>query len=237
MVEILICDDSADYAQILEFKLNNALTEFNTDGRITVVHSFIELDELLGSTKYNPDIVFLDIMLGKSSSVDWCIKNIKNDTAQIIFMTEFPVEAYNISEVKHSYYLIKSRTTDEILKRALKKSIDFLAQKESSLIQVKVGCRNYTVRINDILYIESMNNNICLHLDNGNDIKVYSTLKDYSATLPPSFLRCHKCFVVNMNHIISNTSHEFILKSGESIPISPRKSKEIVSKYKKYIKL
>jgi DNA-binding LytR/AlgR family response regulator len=74
-----------------------------------------------------------------------------------------------------------------------------------------------------------------LHLKNKDDITIYTSLKDYSKVLPPNFLRCHKSYMVNMNHITGYEPHKFIINTGEFIPIPPKKYNATVKTYKSYL--
>ena len=126
-------------------------------------------------------------------------------------MTSYPQCAYNLSETNCCYFIIKQKMNDEAITSALRKAF------------------------NDLVYIETFNNNLVLHISNEEPICIYSTLKEYEKTLPPNFLRCHKCFMVNMNHIISFEKYEFKVTSGNEIPIPPKKYSKIVDIYKDYI--
>lgn len=235
MIKIGICDDHEDYIEIISFKIRKCLEELNLEAEFECFNSLESLSSYLKSGSVN--ILFLDIMLGEESSIDWAVQNLQNSTMQVIYMTDFPEEAYNISETEHAYFLVKGRTDDEMLSKALKKVVGALAKKDSDLIVVKQGSNNYTLNVGDIMYIESLNNNISIHLSDNREIVIYSTLKDFSKKLPPNFLRCHKSYMVNMNNISQTRPHEIVLTSGNVIPVPPRKFNEIIAKYQNYIKL
>ncbi|MCD7872317.1 MAG: LytTR family DNA-binding domain-containing protein [Clostridiales bacterium] len=233
MIKIGICDDSQDYIEILFCKLTDCMNDLKIETEIKIFNDLESLKEYLSNESL--DILFLDIMFGNQSSVDWSVKNIHQTNMQIIFMTEYPIEAYNISEVEHSYFLIKSRTTNEILQKAVKKAVNTFTSKNPNLIIIKSGSSNYTVNTQDITYLESMNNNVQIHLKNNKSLTVYSTLKNQIRKLPPNFLHCHKSFVVNMNYIKEAKPHEFVLSDGTVVLIPQKKYNETVKKYYKYI--
>ena len=93
---------------------------------------------------------------------------------------------------------------------------------------IKSGNKNFIINYQDIYYIETFNNNLTIHLQDMDDITIYSTLKEYADKLPPNFLRCHKCYMVNMNHIKSYEPHKFVISTGESIPLPPKKYKNFL---------
>ena len=234
MINIAICDDESSYQEIIEFKVNQCVTDIlKMECNITCFNDLNELKEYIDNGRI--DIAFLDIMVNDENSMDWSIKNITNRYTQIIFMTSFPQSAYNISETNCCYYLVKSRITEESLSKALKRAIQNTTKKDPNLTLVKSGNKNFAINFQDILYIETFNNNLTLHLQNDEKIVVYSTLKEYANKMPPNFLRCHKCYMVNMNHVACYEPHKFILSTEKAIPIPPKKYKSVISSYKNYL--
>ena len=233
MIKIVLCDDEKDYLQILEFKLNKQLDDFNDEYEIV---NFNNLEDLKAHLNENHcDILFLDIMVNETNSVSWSIENIKNKNTQIVFMTAFPDEAFLISESRFCYYIIKPRLTDEMLKNALSKALVNITKKDSNLTTIKIGHNKYTVNFRDVLYIESLNNSLKLHLTKGEMI-IYSTLKDFSKNLPMNFLKVHKSYIVNMNHITAFKPHKFTIDNGVEIPIPAKKYNKITEQYENYIR-
>ncbi len=234
MLNIVICDDSKDFLEIISYKIKSCLKDkFDLECNINCFNELSTFQECIENNKI--DIAFLDIMFNDENAMDWSISNIHNNYTQIIFMTSFPQCAYNISETNCCYYLVKSRINEETLSRALQRALQKITKKDPNFINVKLGSKNISVNQHDILYIETFNNNIMLHINSSENISVYSSLKDFSENLPPNFLRCHKSYMVNMNHIRSYEPHKFVLSSGDNIPIPPKKYKSIVSSYENYL--
>ena len=234
MISIVICDDELSYQEIIACKIKQCMqTKFEMDCNIVCFDRLSELKKYAETNKI--DILFLDIMVDDENAMDWSINNFQNKYTQIVFMTSFPQCAYNISEANCCYYLVKSRLTEETLTKALQRALQKTTKKDPNLTIVKSGSKNYTINFQDIQYIETFNNNITLHLQSKEDITIYSTLKEYEATLPPNFLRCHKCYMINMNHIIGYEPHKFIISTGETIPVPPKKYKNIIKSYENYL--
>ena len=232
IIKVAICDDEKSYLQILEFKISKALDFYKADYEIKC---FDNLDDLAFHLEHSKcDILFLDIKIGELNSVEWSIENIKQKSTQIIFMTAFPEEANALSESRFCYYIIKPRLTEEMLKSALSKAISNISEKGSNLTTVKIGYNHYTINFQDVLFIESINNNIKLYFQD-TDMIIYSTLKDFSKNLPVNFLKVHKSFIVNMNHITAFKPHKFIVSNGREIPVPMKKYAKITEQYTHYI--
>ena len=121
MVNIVICDDSPEYLEIIASKIEHCMkSKIQMEYNITSINSIDELKTHL--KKKNTDILFLDIMLNDENAMNWSIENIQNKYMQIIFMTSYPQCAYNISESSCCYYLAKSKITQENLFKALQRA-------------------------------------------------------------------------------------------------------------------
>lgn len=233
-MNIVICDDDRDYSELLSEKIKLCLKDmFNFNYEIIYKNSLDELAEFLENDK--ADILFLDIMVNGINSVDWAINNLNGNNFQLIFMTFYPVEAYNIFETKCSYFLIKSKITDEQLKSALKKCIGNITQKKADLLVVKSGAKNVTLNLQNIEYIESLNNNISIYFNEQPPLTLYMKLKNFEKLLPLYFLKCHKSYIVNMNCIMGCEPYEFTLDNNIKVPIPSRKYKSTVKTYNDYI--
>lgn len=233
IIKIAICDDEKSYLQIIEFKLNRLLDIYKDEYEINTFHNLDDLDYFLKNNSC--DILFLDIMINDTNSVEWSIENIKNKNTQIIFMTAFPDEAYLLSESRFCYYIIKPRLTEEMLSSAVSKALLNITKKDSNLTTIKIGYNSYTINFQDVLYIESLNNSLKLHLNKGEMI-IYSTLKEFQKNLPMNFLKVHKSYIVNMNHVTAFKPHKFTINNGDEIPVPAKKYSKITEQYEIYIK-
>lgn len=234
MVKILVVDDQIEYREIAQQKIMKCMSKyFAMECSIACFGDLESLKQYLENNKV--DIIFLDIMINDENSMDWSIKNIKNNYTQIIFMTSYPQCAYNLSETNCCYYIIKSRLNDDILTNAIRRALQNTIKKDPNLTIVKSGSKSYIINFQDMLYIESLNNNIIIHIKNKNSITIYSTLKEYSECVPPNFLRCHKSYMVNMNHITGYEPHKFIIDNNKDIPIPPKKYNNMINIYQNYL--
>lgn len=78
-----------------------------------------------------------------------------------------------------------------------------LMQKEQSLIICVKSYGDYRyIDSEDILYFEADNNSTDIHLNNGEMITAFKTLKHFETVLPESqFLRIHNSYIINVNQV------------------------------------
>lgn len=232
MITIAICDDDKAFLEILEAKIQRVANEIGLKNKIV---AFNHLKELQGYDADKIDICFLDVMLAEGNSLDWLTENNLKDKPQIIAMTGFPGEIYNLSKTDACFLLLKNHLDDKTLVCALQKALQNITNKKN-VILVSVGNKNHAICTDEIVYIESFNNNILLHLID-REINLYSTMKDFAKNLPVNFLKCHKSYVVNMNHITGFYRNFFTMKNGKAVPIPPKKYNSIIEEYSNYVKM
>lgn len=77
-----------------------------------------------------------------------------------------------------------------------------VAKEQSLIICVKSYGDYRYIDSNDILYFEADNNSTDIHLNNGEMITAFKTLKHFETVLPESqFLRIHNSYIINVNQV------------------------------------
>ncbi|MFY0627702.1 MAG: LytTR family transcriptional regulator [Reichenbachiella sp.] len=83
------------------------------------------------------------------------------------------------------------------------------------LLEVRSEKRNYRIKTSDIYYIEGLGNYVTFYMKARKPMISYITLKELEKQLPEHFIRTHKSFIVNKNHIESYTSEN--LEAGNRL--------------------
>lgn len=221
-MNIIICDDDI---QIAEY-ISKIISEYKPD---YAVETFSDADSLISyvnSTDTKIDLLFMDIVLNDKNGIDLAAKiTEKNPETLTVFITAF-TDKYSeeiFLKVKPYGYLhkpIKNNILYHYLDSA-KHDIDFKNQK----LSVKIGQSAIDVPFLKIIYIESekrLSHIFCIdtHYD------TYAKLDDIQKNLNDTFIRCHKSYLVNSDYIKTIEKDCFVLKTGESIPISKTMSTE-----------
>lgn len=78
------------------------------------------------------------------------------------------------------------------------------------------------VELQNIAYLKADNNTTDIQMDNGKTVNAYKTLKHFETTLPFYFLRIHKSYIVNINHVsrIHFSKSKCYLNYNEILPFS-----------------
>lgn len=202
--------------------------------------------------QHRPQLVFLDIQLHHQSGVD-LLKQLGEIDFEIIFVTAY--NQYGIQAVKFAAldYLMKPIDIDE-LKDAIGKARKAIAQKQKNerlgylleylkddnqtkpRIALPLFGETRYVNIHDIVRCEADNTYTHFALQNGEQIIVSKTLKEYADMLAGyGFLRSHQSHLVNATFIKSwlrEDGGSLLLTNGTKIPVSKlnrEKLKEVLA--------
>ncbi len=228
---VAICDDSR-----IDLLLSKTLViEYFRKRKLSCTVRLYEngtslLDDLRDNTNF--DIVFMDIYVGDELGID-IARQLRNNGYEnlLIFSTitdEYAIESYS---VRANGYILKPYNMtrlESVLDRVLEKY-------DTDFMRVKVRNTYVNVPYSDIIYIESCNNRCILHTAD-EEYSLYMRLDDIEKSLSGDesrFLRCHRSYIVNMDHITA-VDEQFRLDNGESVLIRSKSKAQIKKHYIAY---
>jgi two-component system LytT family response regulator len=241
MLTAIIVEDLMDAMQLLKSDIEKHHPEIKI---IETAKSVVEAAKVLRSKE--PDILFLDIMLGDGTGFD-ILEIFPNLKSKIIFVTasdEFAIKAFKFAAID---YVLKPYVQDDLSKaiekakqqiQPNKERLEILKQtlispeKKPDKISLHTLDKIIIVNLDDIIRCESDSNNTMFYLQDGKKIFVTKTLKYFADLLKPyGFLRVHQSHLVNLQCIsafIKTDGGYLMLKNGNNIPVSVRKKAEII---------
>ena len=237
----ILVDDMPQAIEVLRNDLESLFPEINIVG---TANSVVSAAKLLRIDQ--PDLLFLDIMLGDGTGFD-LLEIFPELNSKIIFVTaheEHAIKAFRFAAID---YLLKPINPED-LKTAVNRarhqldfpveSIDIL--KESirhpgalpSRITLHTQERIVVVTIADIIRCESDSNNTIFKLVNGEQIFVTKTLKQFERLFQDhSFYRTHQSHLINIQFIQEYNRKDggfLVMKNGEEVPVAVRKKAEVI---------
>jgi len=241
MLTAIIIEDMSDALALLREDIETRHPEIEI---IATAQSVVEAAKVL--RKNEPDILFLDIMLGDGTGFD-ILEIFPGLKSKIIFVTasdEFAIRAFRFAAIdyvlkpySHSDLGLAINRAKEQLqpnKERLRILKDTLAAPEQKPDKISLHTLDQIiiVSLDDIVRCESDSNNTIFHLQDKRKIFVTKTLKYFSEMLQGyDFLRIHQSHLVNLQCIsayIKTDGGYLMLKNGENVPVSVRKKTEVI---------
>jgi two-component system LytT family response regulator len=211
---------------------------------IGTAQSVVEASKLL--SKNQPDLLFLDIVLGDGTGFD--VLEIFSDLrSKIIFVTasdEFAIKAFKFAAID---YILKPYSNEDLV-NAIKKATQQIKPDKEQLAVLKESISAPTnrpkkislatsekiivVNLDEIIRCESDNNYTTFYLKNNQKILVSKTLKYYADLLKENaFLRTHQSHLINTMYIkeyVKADGGYLVLKDKTAIPVSVRKRNDVM---------
>lgn len=181
-----------------------------------------------------PDIVFLDIEMNGMTGME--IARELPPTACLIFTTayaEYAVDSYEVNAVeflhKPFFYPRFVKAIDKATQWIKMRKVTQLTRRPERVITLKVEYKNVTVSVDSIMYIESMDNYVKLHLLDGATRISQISLKKIEEMLPAKeFIRVHRSYLVSVAKIERYTRQSIkLVDRDEVIPVGRNYGAEI----------
>jgi DNA-binding LytR/AlgR family response regulator len=237
-MEIAIVDDLRDERTIIH---GIAYKYFEDRKELyDISPNFVEFEN--GETfleNYTPGkyaIVFLDIYMDEITGIDVAKRIAALDrNCSIIFLTtsdEHQLEGYSV----HAVGYIMKPIMDHL--PALYTAMDYASSRlemDKAGTTVVTDCGELHLYYRNILYIDCIERTVYIHLAD-KVLKVLGKYGDYQNSFlsDSRFLECYRNVIVNMDYIDTPADYDFILKSGEKLPISRRKKAAVMGSYMMY---
>lgn len=227
----VICDDRvADREPLLEF-----CARYAGENRLPIATlAFENAGALLQSREARgADVLFLDIYMDGALGVDAArILRSKGFRGAIVFTTTSREHYADGFEVEALHYLLKPVAWEDFCE-AMRRVCSHSAQART--VRVTARYTEMDVDVCGLWYIEVYGHKTILHTGKG-EVTVRQSLTALEEALGGDpFLRCYRCFIVNMDFVERITENAFLMKDGREIPLSRDGRAAIQNRYLSYI--
>lgn len=226
---IAICEDT-------EPDLRNLITLIEAAGIECRVDVFKNGESFVAEfSKGKYDLIFLDVFMDVLSGVQTAEAIREKDTEVVIVFTttseDFTREGYRLNAYKYIIKPVISEDVEESLDLAVVKRDRNL---EASLKIITDG-QAIPIPFNDIVYVESRESRSYVVTSGGEEYPTATSLDSLEALLtPPRFLRSHRAYIVNLDHV-DDVDEDFIMDNGGIAYIRVKDHKRIKNKYDDYL--
>ncbi len=220
-MDLLIADDDAlitDQLKHFAGKLGVANVRVTSDG----------VEALAAIKQQKPDALILDLRMPGMSGPE--LLAAIGDEVPVIICTgdrDFAVESYRFHVVD---YIMKPVTFDAFA-RAMRKIEERSANMggATSTVFVRTGSDIARIDLREVRYVKSDSNYVRFVLADDKEIASLMNMKDLEAKLPASFVRTHRSYIVNLDHVEKLDSMD--IKIGRAlVPVSDSYRAEVLGR-------
>lgn len=229
---IAICDDLSEELDRVSELLEKWKSDKKAPLRYRCFSSAMALLDAAGEERF--DLYLLDIMMPGMSGIDAAAEiRLRDEAADIVFLTTSPGFAYESYGVRALDYLLKP-----VQKERLYPILDKLLlreQKPTEGLTVKCGTTFVRVLFSQLSYVEVSGKHLYFNMVDGTAHEVFGTLREFEPQLlqRQEFVRCHRAYIVNLLQAAELSAAGIRTFSGKTLPVSRGLYKEVQNKYMK----
>lgn len=228
--QILVCEDE----QLIAKRLVRFITTVATEPiEVASVFTLNQAFEYL--SKHSINLLFLDLNLHGKDGFE-LLKKLSASSFHTIVVSAYTDRAIEAFEYGVLDFIGKPFTQERVKKameRFEKDSISTSHYLKYIAVRTRKGIE--FIEVDDIKYVKASGIYSELLLSNGTSKMYDKPMNQLLKLLPENFIRIHKSYVVPLEQISSIinsklNAYEVLLKSGENIPLSRNKRKELIAR-------
>ncbi|MDZ7719608.1 MAG: LytTR family transcriptional regulator DNA-binding domain-containing protein [Balneolaceae bacterium] len=139
-----------------------------------------------------------------------------------IFVLGFAV--YLIVLIKAFFLLFRRVKNNEFKVQQLMEEKEAL---KTEFITIRADRKNHQIKLDDIIYLESLSDYVKLHTSD-QTLTTRETISSFEKTLPETFIRIHRSYIVNQEHV-SNFNSTSVEIGDLELPISRTYKSDAIS--------
>lgn len=224
MLHFAVCDDEPYMLDQLSARVEDCLVQLDCrDFRISRFSSGRTLLE--AGERF--DLIFLDIQMAPPDGMETAgALRRRGDGCLVVFLTVLQERVFDAFEVRAFDYLVKPADPAR-LRRTLERALEDLERRRARTLLIQRGTAREVVPLDEIAYCEVMGRKVYLHLEGGGVVDYYDKLTDLERRLGSGFFRCHRSYLVNLDHIRGCGGGLVTLSRGGVVPVSRLREGEL----------
>lgn len=223
MIKFAVCDDEPFMLKDIAACVSKYAEEKNLGYKIELFES----SRAVLDSGQNFDVLFLDVQMAEPNGMETArILRGRGFSGIIIFITVLEESVFDAFEVQAFDFLVKP-VNDEKFRRTVERALVQMTGREQSLTVHKGNsCR--IIPYSQIVYCEVMGRKVYIHCEGGEVVDYYDKLEELAVRMGSVFFRCHRSYLVNLDHVRGNSQGIAELSGGERVPVSRLRERELV---------
>ena len=232
MIKFAICDDEPQMAREIADQLAGYMKETDCDYSVDCFSSGHAL--LKSSDEF--DVIFLDIQMERPDGMETAaLLRRRESRSLLIFVTVLKDRVFDVFPLEAFDYLLKPLDRDRF-RRTMDRALRWLERDAAKNLVVQRGSGCQVVPLSDILYCEVLGRKIFIHKKDGIVLDYYDRLEDLEQRVDSRFFKCHRSYLVNLDHVGGCQDGQVLLSQGERIPVSRLRERELTQALLRHMK-
>lgn len=224
MLRFAVCDDEPYMLEELSARLEDCLRAAGRPG--CILRRFSSGRALLDSGE-DFDLVFLDVQMDPPDGLETArALRDRGDEALLVFLTVLRERVFDAFEVRAFDYLVKP-VDGPRLRRTLDRALDALDRRRARGLVIQRGGVREVVPLDEIVYCEVLGRKVYLHRTGGGVLDYYDKLEALERRLGGGFFRCHRSYLVNLDHVRGLGGGQAVLSGGGAVPVSRLRERDL----------
>jgi two-component system LytT family response regulator len=243
MLKAILIDDEPDCVQLLARELAAHCPQVQVVGQATRSEDGLRLIQVV-----QPDLVFLDIEMPRMNGFQ-LLEKLGEIPFNLIFVTaynEFAVKAFRFSALDYLLKPIDSQDLQEAVRKAERRQrvddrqiASLRSQLHTHQLSDKIAVPYQQgvifLPVNEIIYCESDSNYTNIIATQNRRYLLTRTLREVQEVLEErNFLRVHRQFVVNLDHIklfMKGEGTYLVMTNEMSIPVARNQKEKLIQRF------
>lgn len=229
MIKIGICDDDLSFCVLLEEMISRIMKDLKCSCEIEVYQSGLKFNDRVLDGAF--DLLFIDIELQniKGMTIGETVRKSKlSENVQIVYISSRTIYAMELFDTRPLNFLVKPIDYAK-LERTLSEFCD-MHNKVHLYFEFTYQKHYYRILLDSILYFESINKKIIIHMKDGSKTEFYGQLHSIISQVNNDFISIHQSYLVNYTNLKVIAYDRVVLINDERLNISQSKRQEVRKK-------
>lgn len=130
-----------------------------------------------------------------------------------------------VYSTRHQYLLLTPLSPAEV-RAALDKVLGMLGR-AAAPVMLRSGGSTHVINPHEVQFMQSLGRKVLVSYVDGRELLAYAALSDLEKQLPGSFVRCHKSYLANMEHVARGCREALTMTTGAQVPVSQRQYRAV----------
>ncbi len=197
----------------------------------TVAIERCALDDVVQRVGESPrvDILFVDVNAGGAAGGGIALVHElerRNMMPLVVYLATRETYTSAVYSTRHQYLLLEPLSQREV-RAALDKVFGMLGTAATAPVMLRSGGSTHVIDPHEVQFVQSQGRKVLVSFADGRELLAYAALSELEQQLPGAFVRCHKSYLANMEHVRTSCHNALTMASGACVPVSQRQYRAV----------